>query len=104
MYPHSPLTTLFHDIAPAEAETYARSLSWQPASYRESIHVTYCAWKEIPSVYLCCTEDRIMPLEFQQKMAGMAGAEVESCDAGHMVVLSQPERVVEVVLRAAGEV
>ena len=34
----------------------------------------------------------------------MAGAETESCDAGHMVVWSQPEKVVEVVLKAAGDV
>lgn len=103
MYPYSPLTTLFHDVPLAEAEEYAKSLSWQPAEYRESIHVSYCAWKDTPSVYLCCSEDRILPLESQRKMADLAGAEVESCDAGHMVVLSQPERVVEVVLGAAGE-
>ena len=45
-----------------------------------------------------------MPLDFQYQMAAMAGAEMESCDAGHMVVLSQPEKVVEFVLRAAGDV
>lgn len=72
--------------------------------YIESIHVSYCAWKDIPSVYLCCTKDRIIPLNVQHKIAAMAGAKIESCDAGHMVVLSQPERVVEVVRRAAGEV
>ena len=55
-------------------------------------------------MYLSCTQDRIIPLEFQHKMAAMAGARMESCEAGHMVVLSQPERVVEVVLGAAGEV
>lgn len=104
MYPRSPVIALFHDFSGAEAESLAKALSWQPEGYRESIHVSYCAWKDIESVYLCCEEDRIIPLAFQQKIAAMVGAEVEICDAGHMVVLSRPERVVEVVLRAAGVV
>lgn len=52
-------------------------------------------------MYLCCTQDRIIPLEFQRKIAAMAGAEMESCEAGHMVILSQSELVVETVLGAA---
>lgn len=104
MHPRSPLTNLFHDFPASEAEIHAKSLSWQPATYIESIHVSYCAWKDIPSVYLCCTQDRIIPLEVQHEIAAMAGARTESCEAGHMVILSQPERVVEVVMGAAGEV
>ena len=104
MYAKSPLTTLFHDFPAAEAEIHARPLSWQPATYIESVHVSYCAWKDIPSVYLFCTQDRIIPLEVQCKIAAMAGARTESCEAGHMVILSQPDRVVEVVLGAAREV
>ena len=34
----------------------------------------------------------------------MAGAETESCDAGHMAMVSRPERVMEFVRKAAGEV
>lgn len=102
MYPHEPLTTLFNDFNSHEAEHYANQFSWQLATYVGSIHVSYCAWRDIPSVYLCCTQDNMIPLDFQYQIAAMAGAETESCDAGHMVVLSQPDKVVEVVLKAAG--
>ena len=104
MYCRSPLSAFFHDFPAAEAETRAQELSWQPATYIDSIHVSYCACKDIPSVYLCCTQDRIIPIEIQCQIAAMAEAETESCDAGHMVILSQPERVVELVRKAAGEV
>lgn len=104
MYCRDPVHTLFNDLSAAEAEKHAQELSWQPATYVESIYINYCAWKDIPSVYLCCTRDQMIPLGFQHHIAVMVGAETESCDAGHMVVLSQPERVVEFVRKAAGEV
>lgn len=104
MYPLNPLPSLFNDIPAPLADDYAQSLSWQPSTYVDSIHVDYCAWKEIPSVYLCCAQDQVIPLEVQRQIAEMAGAKMETCDAGHMVILSQPERVVEFVREAAGGV
>lgn len=99
MYVQDPLNTLFNDSYDREA---ARNLSWQPATYIESVRITYCAWKDIPCDYLCCTKDQITPLEAQEKIAAAVGAKrVEKCDAGHMVCLSQPERVVEFVRKAA---
>ena len=103
MHCRDPMSSLFNDIIVAEAEKYTKELSWQPATYVESVQISYGAWKEIPSVYLCCTEDRVIPLELQKGCIALAGAETESCDAGHMVILSQPERVVEFVRKAAGE-
>lgn len=55
-------------------------------------------------MFLCCAQDQVIPLEVQRQIAEMAGAEMETCDAGHMVILSQPERVVEFVREAAGGV
>ena len=105
MRSRDPLRSLFDDFPDAaEAEKYVNELSWQPSTYIESIHVTYCAWKEVPSVYLCCTQDQVIPLEMQHQFAALAGAKTESCKAGHMVLLSQPERVVEFVKKAAAEI
>ena len=102
MHSRDPLSLLFNDFPPTLAETYASGLSWQPSTWIPSIHVNYGAWKDIPSAYLYCTEDRVIPLEAQREIAAMAMAEeTESCDAGHMVMLSQPGRVVEFVLKMA---
>lgn len=62
MYCRELVHTLFNDFPAAEAEKQAEELSWQPATYVESIYISYCAWKDIPSVYLCCTQDRCTTL------------------------------------------
>ena len=101
MHSRDPIPSLFNDLSPASAEKHAAALSWQPSTYVSGIHVNYGAWKDVPSVYLYCTQDQVIPLVMQRQIAAMAGAETESCDAGHMVMLSQPERVVEFVVKAA---
>ena len=101
MHSRDPIPSLFNDFPPAVVEKHAAALSWQPSTYISSIHVNYGAWKDVPSVYLYCTQDQVIPLEIQRQIAAMAGSETESCDAGHMVTLSQPERVVEFVVKAA---
>lgn len=103
LLPVDPIPLFFNDIPLAEAERHLQSFTWQPANYLKHIHITYGAWKEIPSVYLFCEKDKVIPLEIQQGIAQMAGAETESCDAGHSVMLSQPERCVDVIRKAAGE-
>jgi hypothetical protein len=34
-------------------------------------------------------------------MASLAGSKIEECDSGHLVILTKPEKVVEVVKAAA---
>ncbi len=103
MHPRSPLTTLYNDIPNPLATKHLSTLSFQPATGWENEPVTYCGWRDVPSVYLVCEGDALLPPRVQVEMAEMAGAEVERCGAGHMVLLSEGERVVEVVRRAAGE-
>lgn len=102
MHPRSPLTTLYIDISTPLATTYLSALSSPPATGWENEAVTYCRWRDIPSVYLVCEGDALLPPQIQREIAEMAGAEVERCGAGHMVFSSEGERVVEVVRRAAG--
>ena len=103
MYCKDPLALLFNDLPNDEARSWAGKLQCQPASGWDG-KVTYGGWTQIPSVYLLCEQDAVLPLELQKKMAGLAGSEIENCAGGHMVPLSQPNKVVEVVRRAAGEV
>lgn len=100
MYCKSPRASLFNDLPSAEADAWLSKMSFQPAEGWNDV-VTYCGWKDIPSTYLVCERDAVFPPEMQRQCAKMAGSEIETCSAGHMVMLSQPERVVEVVVRAA---
>jgi pimeloyl-ACP methyl ester carboxylesterase len=102
MYCKDPMNTLFNDIPASTSEFWLARLQCQPATNWAGV-VEYAGWKEIPSVYLVCEKDRLLLLERQLQLAGMAGCEIERCDSGHMVMLKLPEKVVEVVRRAAGE-
>ena len=56
--------------------------------------VTYCGWKDVPSVYLVCEGDLILPPSMQ--MVELAG----SLLPGDMLLLSMREKVLEVVKNA----
>lgn len=84
-----------------EGRDIAQKFECQPASGWDDV-VNYCGWKVL-SVYLCSENDALLPLELQQQMAVLAGSEVETCSAGHMVMLSQSSRIIEVIRKATGE-
>jgi pimeloyl-ACP methyl ester carboxylesterase len=55
------------------------------------------AWREVPSTYLVCAEDRGTPGEKQRQFAQKAGRVVE-IETGHHPFLSRPEAVRDLVL------
>jgi pimeloyl-ACP methyl ester carboxylesterase len=59
--------------------------------------VRSAAWRNVPSTYLVCAQDRGTPAEQQREYAAKAGRVVE-LDAGHHPFLSQPAAVRDVVL------
>jgi hypothetical protein len=69
---------------------------------------TAASWKEIPSSYLVCEEDRILPPTGQMAMVEGATAmgaqiEVERMKTGHSPFLSNVAETVGWVRRVAGE-
>ena len=60
---------------------------------------TAAAWRELPSTYLICEDDRAVPPAAQAAMAGRAGT-VERLRASHSPFLSQPDAVVALIARA----
>jgi len=62
---------------------------------------TGAAWREIPSTYVVCGEDRATPPEKQRAQAARATAVVELPVAHHPFV-TRPELVAEVLLDVAG--
>lgn len=103
MYCKDARKNLLHDVAPADADGWLQQFACQPAAGWDDV-VDYCGWKHVPSVYLCSEQDALLPLDLQRQMAALAGSVVETCSAGHLAMLSQPDRVVRVVRKAAGEV
>lgn len=58
------------------------------------------AWREKPSTYVVCAEDRATPPEVQRENAGRAGRVVE-LPTGHHPMLSQPEMLARILAEAA---
>jgi hypothetical protein len=95
-----PEKMFFNDFNSEEKKEWMEKLQSHPSSGWDST-IDYCGWRDVPSVYLICKSDQVLPASMQLQMAHLAGSQIEECEAGHMVILSMPERVAEVVKAAA---
>ena len=91
---------LFNDAPDAVAESWLARFQCQPAKGWDG-EITHNGAMDALSTYLICESDVAVPPTIQQRFADLAGSEVEHCDAGHMVMISQPQTVAEIVKRAA---
>lgn len=60
------------------------------------------AWRSKPSWYIVATHDRVIPPELEETMSKTIGAKTISVSSSHVVMLSNPDRVVAMIERAAG--
>ena len=73
----------------------------RPASINEFSAVSGPpAWETIPSWDLIGTEDHVIPEADQRAMAATAHAHISTFHAGHLGLITKPDVVVDVVLRA----
>lgn len=71
--------------------------------------LTYAAYNDVPVTYFLCEDDNIIPSFAQRSIIEnmkKSGAQVEvvSVNCSHCPNESQPEKVIEVIRKAAGEV
>ena len=59
------------------------------------------AWKTIPSWYVVASQDHTIPPEAERVMAERADATTVEIDSSHVVMMSHPDEVTEVILDAA---
>ena len=62
------------------------------------------AWKTIPSWYLVCTDDQMIPPPAQEFLAKRMNATVRSVPSSHCPFKSQPQAVADIIALAAGAV
>ena len=63
-----------------------------------SQRLTRAGWKEIPSTYVLCTDDKAIELRWQRRMAERATHSVE-LESDHSPFLCMPDRVAEIFAR-----
>jgi pimeloyl-ACP methyl ester carboxylesterase len=59
------------------------------------------AWKTLPSWYLQCTEDKMIPPPAQEYMAKRMNATLRSVPSSHCPFVSHPEAVADIIMLAA---
>lgn len=98
--PELLVDTFLADCDPDVAEQALDHLA--PQSVRVTGQpVGAAAWRQVPSTYLVCTQDRGTPAERQRAYARRADHVVE-IDAGHHPFLSRPEAVRDLLLGLGG--
>ena len=63
--------------------------------------VSVAAWKTKPSYFIVAANDRMMATDLQLSMAKKIGAKTTILKTSHAPMLSQPQRVADVILEAA---
>jgi pimeloyl-ACP methyl ester carboxylesterase len=62
------------------------------------------AWKDIPAWAVIGTQDRIITPGAQRQMAEHANAQITELDASHVSMVSRPDAIVEVILKAVSTI
>lgn len=80
---------LFHSQSPTNSSVFAAEAGNDPA------------WLHKPSYAIVATNDRVINPDLQRTMYERAGSFVTEVDAGHMLYISHPETVANVIMEAA---
>jgi pimeloyl-ACP methyl ester carboxylesterase len=98
--PFDLATVFFHDLPPEVLGEVLQSESAEPAESLFGVPFGLPAWPDVPTTVLAGRDDRLFPLEFQQRVAReRLGLIAEPIPGGHLVALSQPEALVDRLLR-----
>jgi pimeloyl-ACP methyl ester carboxylesterase len=90
----------FHDCAPAAAADATARLRPQSLAAMSGVPRAV-AWRDRPTTYIVCTEDRGIPVALQQNFAARSGAAVLELPRSHSPFLSAPAELTEVLAHLA---
>ena len=96
---HAVRAIFYHDCSDADVAFAQARLSPQSTESFADI-LEGAAWREIPSTYVLCTDDRTVPPPVQRANAARTGAVVEM-GTSHSPFFSEPQSVVDVLARLA---
>jgi pimeloyl-ACP methyl ester carboxylesterase len=89
-----PLLEFFHDVPQSVTDQ-----AWARGEPKQSDRIfsspcAFSAWPSIPIHVVVGSEDRLFPAEFQRRVAHeRLGVEADRLPGGHLIALSQPERL-----------
>ena len=87
---------IFYEDCEEETATWAVSQMGEQILHTLTSPVSRAPWRTLDSTYVICTQDRVLPLVAQQRLAKRCHRSVV-WDSSHSPMLSQPERVVSLL-------
>lgn len=88
-----------------EADRWTIVATQRPASFVANVTPSGPpAWKTIPSWAVLGTDDLVIPIDVQRRMAERAGATITEVDASHVSMVSQPEPTLAAIRAAAASI
>lgn len=94
-----------HDFAGDLPEAKAKVLYAVQAPFQKTLlagKTTHAAWRSKPSFYAVSTEDRTINPDLERFMAKRMGAETIEIKASHLSLISHPQEITDLILKAAG--
>jgi pimeloyl-ACP methyl ester carboxylesterase len=93
--PDLAIAAFYADVEPESADAAVALLTPQPGTtFGEGVSAV--AWREIPSTYVVCTEDRAIPVVVQRALAERAASAIE-WPTSHSPFLSRPHLVIDLL-------
>lgn len=95
-----------HDFAGDLPEAKAKVLYAVQQPFQKALlagKTTHAAWRSKPSWYAVSTEDRTINPDLERFMAKRMGATTIEVKASHLALISQPDAIAGLILKAAGQ-
>ena len=86
---------------PEQEQKVVWATQYPPAADLFNRNAPGVAWKSKPSWYIVATKDRTVQPDLERFVAKRMGATVTEVESSHVVILSKPSVVTEVILNAA---
>ncbi len=96
------LTDFFHDVPQDDTDEAMSAEASGPSEALFTDPWPLQAWPDVPTRLLQGRDDRFFPIAFQWRVAGerLPGVPVEDLPGGHLVALSRPVELVELICRS----
>lgn len=101
--PHSAFAAAFANDASPEQHAMLAAVQRPLSPACITVPAPRPAWKDRPSWFLIAENDRMIAAETQRFVATRMNATIQSIDADHVPMLSDPDSVTEVLLAAADQ-
>ncbi|KAI4737441.1 alpha/beta-hydrolase [Aureobasidium sp. EXF-12298] len=101
IYVPDPISNLYHDVPEQMSQRAVDNLGGHPIAHAFS-RPSKVAWREIPTAYIMCEDDRALPIGPQEQMINAVKAEgvhveTTSLKSSHSPFLSMPAETAKVI-------